>query len=92
MLSDIKDVLRVSGDNLDSEILDLIGSARKDLILAGVLASKANSDTDSLIKRAVSLFCKANFGWDNPEAERFENSYYNLKKHLLLSEEYTEVI
>jgi uncharacterized phage protein (predicted DNA packaging) len=89
MLETIKDVLRVSGTDFDTEISDLISAARSDLILSGVLSAKANSDTDPLIKRAVSTYCKANFGWDNPESERFQFAYDLLKKHLCLSSEYT---
>jgi uncharacterized phage protein (predicted DNA packaging) len=91
MLDDIKDVLRISGTTLNTEVTDLIAAARTDLILSGVLATKANSDTDALIKRAISTYCKANFGWDNPEAERFQSAYNMLKNHLCLSSEYTTV-
>ena len=58
MLNDIKDALRVSGDDLDTEINDLIDSAKADLILSGVNQSKIKDD-DPLIKRAVILYCKA---------------------------------
>jgi len=63
MLEDIKDSLRVSGDDLNLEILDLIEAAKADLILSGVLESKV-IDTDPLIKRAVTVYCKANFGYE----------------------------
>lgn len=88
-LSEVKIALRVSNTALDGEITDLIAAARQDLILSGVLASKANSTTDSLIKRAVVTYVKAHFGWDNPEAERFLSAYVMLKQHLTLSQEYT---
>ena len=89
MLNDIKDALRVSGDDLDNEILDLIESAKADLILSGVNKDKI-IDTDPLIKRAIIVYCKANFGYDDPKiAERFEQSYISLKHHLTLSTEYT---
>jgi len=89
MLKDIKDVLRVSGDDLDTEIQDLIDSAKADLVLSGVHADKI-SDTDPLIKRAVILYCKAHFGYDDPKiTERFLESYNSLKHHLTLSIEYT---
>jgi len=92
MLEDIKDSLRVSGDDLNLEILDLIEAAKADLILSGVLESKV-IDTDPLIKRAVTVYCKANFGYEDPKlAERFQESYISLKHHLTLSAEYTEVI
>lgn len=91
MLQDIKDALRVSGTSLDTEIQDLIDAAKADLQLSGVHPSKI-IDTDPLIKRAVIVYCKAHFGWDNPEADRFAKSYDMLKQHLTLSTEYTEAV
>ena len=92
MLEDVKNSLRVSGNDLDTEIQDLINSAKADLILSGVHKDKV-IDTDPLIKRAVTLYCKANFGYDDVKlSERFEQSYISLKHHLTLSAEYTEVI
>jgi uncharacterized phage protein (predicted DNA packaging) len=90
MLNDIKNALRISGNDLDMEILDLIEAAKADLILSGVLDSKV-IDTDPLIKRAIILYCKANFGYDE-KSEKFEKSYISLKHHLTLSQEYTEVV
>ena len=92
MLQDIKDALRVNGDDLDTEILDLIDAAKADLILSGVHKDKV-VDTDPLIKRAIIVYCKANFGYDDSKiVERFQESYTSLKNHLTLSAEYTEVI
>lgn len=89
MLQDIKDVLRVNGEDLDKEIEDLIESAKADLKLSGVHESKIKDD-DPLIKRAVILYCKANFGYDEPKiADRFQVAYNSLKHHLTLSSEYT---
>jgi len=89
MLEDIKNTLRVSGNDLDTEIQDLIESAKADLVLSGVHQDKIN-DGNPLIKRAVILYCKANFGYDDPAiADRFLASYNALKHHLTLSSEYT---
>ncbi|GFN35374.1 head-tail connector protein [Tepidimicrobium xylanilyticum] len=89
MLQDVKDALRVSGNDLDNEIKDLIEAAKADLILSGVHKDKV-IDTDPLIKRAVIIYCKAHFGYDDTKiAERFEQSYISLKQHLTLSIEYT---
>jgi len=89
MLEDIKNSLRVNGDDLNMEIQDLIESAKADLILSGVHKDKVKDD-DPLIKRAITVYCKANFGYDDPKiAERFEQSYISLKHHLTLSAEYT---
>lgn len=89
MLADVKLALRLSTDALDGEVNDLIESARQDLILSGVLSSKANDDTDALVKRAILFYCKANFGWDNPEADRLQTAYESIRNHLTLTDEYT---
>lgn len=48
---------------------------------------------DPLIKRAIIVYCKAHFGYEDPKyADRFAESYNSLKQHLALSTEYTEVL
>lgn len=91
LIDDVKDSLRVDGNDLDGEISDLISAAKADLKLSGVLESKI-TDTDPLIKRAITVYVKANFGWDNSDADRFTKSYEMLKMHLTLTAEYTEAI
>ncbi len=86
ILDDVKVALRISNTAYDSEISDLINAAKSDLALSGVLKV---DDTDPLIKRALIVYCKANFGWNNPDAERLQQSYDMLKCHLALSQEYT---
>ena len=92
ILNDIKTALRISTNNtaFDSEITDLISAAKADLMLAGILPAKANDDTDPLIKRAITVYVKANFGWNNPDAEKLQQSYAMIKGHLALSQEYTK--
>ena len=88
-LQDIKNSLRITGNDLDAEIEDLVEAAKADLILSGVLESKI-AETDPLIKRAIAVYCKANFGYEDPKyADRFQESYTSLKHHLTLSAEYT---
>ena len=82
--------LRNSSNALDSEITDLINAARADLVLGGVLESKAADETDPLILQAISTYVKAEFGLDNADAEKYRNSYEMLKRHLQLSSEYIE--
>jgi hypothetical protein len=86
----VKTALRLPSDpDLEREAQDLITAAKLDLELSGVLSVKTNDHEDALIKRAIVTYCKANFGWDNPEAERFRVSYESLRNHLSLSAEYT---
>ena len=87
-LDDMKTALRITNTAYDIEIADLISSARSDLILSGVTDTKANSDVDALIKRAISVYVKANFGWANVDAERLQKSYDMLKNHISLSLDY----
>lgn len=90
MLEDVKNSLRINGNDLDAEIQDLIDSAKRDLSITGVAV---NDEADALIKRAVTLYCKAHFGYEDVKlSERFEQSYISLKQHLTLSQEYNEVI
>ncbi|MCI3922493.1 head-tail connector protein [Paenibacillus sp. TRM 82003] len=90
MLDDAKIRLRISNTAFDSEILDLIEEAKADLSLSGIASLKVNDDTDPLIRRAVFLYVKANFGWDNNDSDKLTASYGMLKNHLALSAEYTE--
>jgi len=88
MLEDVKVALRISNIAYDVEISDLIESARSDLILSGVTDTKANSNTDALIKRAILVHVKANFGFANPDAERLQQSYEAIRNHLSSSLDY----
>lgn len=88
MLEDVKKALRITATNFDDEIQDLIDAGESDLRLAGIFFT----EIDPLIKRAVITYCKANFGFDNPEADRFQNSYVMLKQHLSLAGDYHEPI
>lgn len=89
IVDEVKVALRVSHTALDSEINDLIAAARQDLILSGVTAIKANDDNDASIKHAIFTYCKAHFGWDNPDAERLLQAFDRLKSQLTLSGDYT---
>jgi uncharacterized phage protein (predicted DNA packaging) len=89
LLDDIKVAMRISNTNtaFDGELNDLILAAKADLQLSGVDEPKI-IDTDPLIKRAVTVYVKANFGFDNPDADRLNKSFDMLKQHLTLSQEY----
>jgi len=90
MIEDVKKALRISSSNtaFDTEVQDLIDGARLDLQQSGVSSVKANDDEDALVKRAITTYAKAQFGYDNPEAERFQKSYEMLKQHLSLAGDY----
>lgn len=91
MLEKVKKALRIASltTAFDDEIDDLIEEAKADLRLAGVFFT---DETDPLIERAVKTYCKANFGFDNPDADRFQKSYDMLKQHLSLAGDYRGVV
>jgi hypothetical protein len=72
----------------DAEINGLIAAAQADLTEAGVNSTMVTAATDALIKLAILTYCKANFGLNNPEAERLQGSYVSLKTALSLSTTY----
>jgi uncharacterized phage protein (predicted DNA packaging) len=92
MLAAVKLALRISQVNtaFDGEITGLIDAARGDLILAGISEARANDETDALATRAVILYAKAYFGFDNPDQERNVKAYTSLKAHLMTSVDYVE--
>ena len=87
MIELVKDTLRVSGNDLDTEIQHLIDAAKVDLKSAGVSEDKINGD-DPLIRQAIIVYCKAYFGYDDM-GERFAEAYENFKRHLVVALEYT---
>lgn len=84
MLEAVKLALRIKTNKFDSELNDLISAAKADLKLCGI---QDKGDTDPLIKRAVILYCKANFGAD-PDSEKYQQSYDMLKGSLQIAGDY----
>ena len=78
--------LRISStsEKITEEINDCIAACKADLANDGV---KRIDEKDGLIIRAVTLYCKAEFGYNN-NAEKFRNSYDTLKMRLSMSNEY----
>ena len=78
MLEKVKLALRISGNIYNNEIQQLINACKKELELAGIASSNI-TESDVMIIQAITYYCKANFGYDNPDAERFQKSYESLK-------------
>ncbi|ADL52148.1 head-tail connector protein [Clostridium cellulovorans] len=86
-LDKIKTSLRIknNSEEMNTEITDLIEACKADLLLSGV---KRIPDTDPLIQQAIKLYCKANFGLDNKDSDRYKLSYESLKQSLALCGDY----
>ena len=85
MIEIVKLALRIKNSVLDLEIGDLIESAKVDLKISGV--RRVNED-DPLIQQAIKTYCKANFGLDNKDSEKYLKYYDMLKQHLSLCGDY----
>ena len=91
-LDDIRKSLRLTTDSLDDEAQMLIDAALYDMERAGVnpalLEVDGNGDIENaFVRHAVTAYCKAHFGYDVPEASRFDDSYRRIVCDLLNSSE-----
>lgn len=84
MLESIKLALRIKSSAFDTEIVELIASAKVDLKISGIVNT---DEVDPLIAQAVKIYCKANFG-ENKDSEKYQRSYDMLKQHLSLCGDY----
>lgn len=84
-LNAVKLALRISSKAFDEgEIKPIIEACKKDLRGAGV---KKTNETDPLILRAITLYAKANFGY-NDDSEKYQRAYDMLKTSLALVGDY----
>ena len=86
MLDKIKLALRITTAAFDTEIEDLIAAALADLGLAGI--AKLDK-TDPLILRAVTTYCRANFGSPD-DYDRLKAAYDEQKAQLQVATGYTD--
>lgn len=87
LIDKVKTSLRVDDSALDEDIQDSIDAAKADLVLNGVLNNKI-IDTDSLIIRAIKVYCKAEYSSDDKESTKYRESYEMLRNHLCMSLDY----
>ena len=90
LIDEIKKRLRIANNAFDGEIQDLMDAARADIVRGGVLRVKADDDSDPLVRQLITWYCKAYFGFDNPDADRNKICYESLKMDLLLTAGYTQ--
>jgi len=85
LIDDVKVNLRIKSTAFDvSEIQPIIDACKADLKLSGVNKIEEN---DPLIRRAVVLYAKANFGYSE-DSDKFMQAYTALKGSLALSGDY----
>ena len=86
MLEEVKLALRITTNAFDAEITGLINAAKADLGIAGVTEKQ---ETDPLIMRAVTTYCKCNFG-EPDQYDRLKASYDEQKAQLMVAAGYTD--
>lgn len=85
LLEEIKTALRIKAAVFDEgELLPLIEACKIDLGLSGV---KQITEDDALVRQAVKLYVKANFGFSE-DSEKFARAYEALKNSMALSGDY----
>lgn len=85
MLEKVKLSLRIKSNAFNTEISEMIEAAKLDLSISGI---KKIDEDDPLIQQAIKTYCKANFGLDNKDSEKYQKSYNMLKEHLSLCGDY----
>lgn len=84
MLEKVKLSLRVTNKVFDDEVQDLIDAAKLDLYAGGV-SQESLASPDALVQRAIVLYAKANYGMANPDSEKYDDAYHNVRQKLSLS-------
>lgn len=83
LLEDIRRVTRTSSEAFDDEIQMLIDAALADMRRVGINPTLLEEETlHPLAKTAIAMYVKANYGYDNDEAERFADAYEATKRDL----------
>lgn len=92
LLNKVITVLRIQGiDFLEEEAKDLIEACKKDMKISGINENKIKED-DPLIIRAITVYCKAHFGWDNQESEKYQDVYDGMIIKMASSQEYNSEV
>jgi len=75
---------------VDAELTDIIEECRLDLQQLGVLKTKAEDETDSLILGAVRSFVRWKFGLSNEDADKNREDYMLQRDELRRRTDYTK--
>lgn len=85
MLEAVKLALRITSNDFDSELNNLIESAKLDMGIAGVVIS---TELDAIVKVAIITYVKMNFGQCD-DYDRLKKSYDEQKAQLSMASGYT---
>lgn len=85
MLEAVKLALRITSNDFDSELNNLIESAKLDMGIAGVVIP---TELDAIVKVAIITYVKMNFGQCD-DYDRLKKSYDEQKAQLSMASGYT---
>lgn len=84
MLEKVKVALKITTNDFDSELSDMINAAVLDLGLAGIINTL---QTDALVIRAICTYCRLN--WGSPaDYDKLKASYDEQKAQMSMSSLY----
>ena len=84
MLEKVKIALKITTNDFDSELSDMINAAILDLGLAGIINTL---QTDALVNRAICTYCRLN--WGSPaDYDKLKASYDEQKAQMSMSSLY----
>ena len=84
MLEKVKIALKITTNDFDSELSDMINAAVLDLGLAGIINTL---QTDALVIRAICTYCRLN--WGSPaDYDKLKASYDEQKAQMSMSSLY----
>lgn len=87
LLLKVKTALKIATNAYDDELADLIAAAKADLGILGI--TKAQTDTDPLIRRAIIVYCRMHHGSPD-DYDRLAESYRTIKGQLRMATGYTD--
>lgn len=86
LLDEVKVILRLSSAVYDPEVNMLLDAAKADMVRVGIDPDLLEEDgMDAQAKMAIACYCKAHFGFDNPDQEAFDGIYRQKVADLLNS-------
>ena len=89
MLEAARAALGVTDTYFDMEIELAIAAAQIKMQLGGVSQSAAEDTDDALVRVAIIAFVKGTVGNDNPDAERYLESFESMVTQMKLTTRYT---
>ena len=84
---EVKLALRIKSSAYDAEIISLIAAAQATMAASGV---SAEHEGDPMYIAAITAYCKAHFGMENENADRWNEIFNGIVQHMALCGTYND--